>query len=105
MERPRCSADGGGPADGDEGFKAVESSWIADAITHAVFLRFSPSLHHQMAKELQAIMAVIQEIQEVPEVQEMVDLVDQRERQDHQRNESLTAEMDNWSRLLLHSQV
>ena len=65
---------------------------IADAISLAVYLRFSPSLHHQMAKELQAILAVIQEVQEVLEVQEMVDLVDQRERQDHQRNENFTAE-------------
>ena len=58
-----------------------------------------------MAKEFQAILAVIQEIQYVPEVQEMVDLLDQRERQDHQRNGNLTAEMDNWSHLLLRSQV
>ena len=81
---------------------------IADAIAHAMYFRFSSSLHHQwvveqeQVVELEAILAVVQAdlvVQEVTEVNR-----DQKERQDHQGREML-AEMDDWSHLLLRVQV
>ena len=85
-------------------FAEVPFVQIADAITHAVYLRFSPSLHHQMAKELQAILAEIQEIHGGAGGSGDGGPCGPKGTSGSSKNEILTAEMDNWSHLL-HSQV
>ena len=78
---------------------------ITDAITHAVYFRFSPSLHHQMAKELQAILAEIQEIQGgAGGSGDGGPCGPKGTSGSSKKLKKLTAEMDNWSHLL-HSQV
>ena len=53
---------------------------IADAIAHAMYCRFSPSLNHQTVKELEAILVkvqadlAVQEVQEVPEVHKVQEM-------------------------------
>ena len=70
---------------------------VAEVTAHAMHFQVLLFLYHQQVMELEAILVVGQAVQEFQEVH----LV-QKEHQDHQR---ILAETDNWSHLLLHSQV
>ena len=75
---------------------------VAAVTAHAMYFRFPLFLHHHQVMELEAVLVVGQvdlAVQEVPEVHRV-----QKEHQDHQRRKSLV-DMDNWSHLLLRSQV
>ena len=58
----------------------------------------SHSFYHQTVKKVDAILALVQEVPEVPEA------THQEEHQGH-RSRSNLAEMDDWSHILLRSQV
>ena len=79
---------------------------VVEVTTHVMYFQVPLFLYHQQMLELEAILVVGQAVLAVLAVQEVQEILEvhlvQKEHQDRQR---ILAETDNWSHLLLRSQV